>query len=169
MIVCLAVALSGVARADEANMVLNGDFAKFGKNGWPAKWSVHNSKHKPSMDKEVKPGGCEQSLMVEIAVTGKWSAAVMQNVKGLDPAKTYVVEATMRSSKPGLAYIQIKRRMGKKKLGRVTSKKSGTEWKTVTLKVTGCELAQVMCRYAQKEDVIGEKVWFANVKMSEAK
>ena len=163
----LCAILSAAPEAETPNMLKNGDFGKLTKGGMPEAWGVGNRKHKLTLDKEDKPEGCAQSARIEVSVTGKFDAYLSQVVKGLDPSATYVVEAHVKGSVPGAAYVQIKRNVGKKKLGRVTSKpnRKVQVWTPVKLKVTGCETALVMCRYDQKEKAVGRTVWFAGVKM----
>lgn len=146
------------------NLLKNAELEQAGDNSAPKDWKAYDNKQKISTDNKEAPKGKEQSLRVDlISDGGKSLGQIVQKIPV--KAKTdYILKLDMKSSIPGLAMGQIKRMSLRSELERIPTEASDTKWSTVELSFNSgnADNVLVLLRYKQREDHIGETVWFAN-------
>ncbi|MCL4206400.1 MAG: hypothetical protein KJ000_28295 [Pirellulaceae bacterium] len=88
--------------AEGADLLRNGSFREQDAAGQPAGWRVADDGQRVELDTQ------EGVLRVGIAKAGQNDGQIGQRVEGLPPGRAYVLSGRLRSSKPGIAYLQVK-------------------------------------------------------------
>ena len=153
-------------------LLQNGDFAEVTANGKPVHWGVYErSRQKVAIDRHGAPPDAEQSLRVDIeaAVPGRYGE-IVQRVRNLTPDTTYVLAGKLKSTVAALAFFQIKLLKQRKELKRISSEHSTTEWRTVRQEfyTQDADEVQILCRYLQKPQSVGQTAWFAQLALTKA-
>ncbi len=147
-----------------ANLVRNADFAQTAGTN-PIDWDVVDTGQKVSID---QPDGKPAALRVDVTTAaGKSLGQVRQTIKVKSDSR-YRFTAEVKSSKAGLALVQLKPRLKRKELdARINSDWSTTEWTTITKEFdTGtADEIQIVCRFNQEQDAVGSSHWFTNVSL----
>ncbi len=164
-VLLFAAGASGAEPAGPSALLRNGSFRELTDTGGPAGWRIVEEGQKTVVDSAAGV------LRVDIASARTSDGQIGQRVKGLRPERAYVVSAQLRSSKPGIAYLQVKRHRGGHELQRITApQRSDTAWRDaeVTFPVGDADEVEVLCRFRQKDDTLGQTVWFRAVQLREA-
>lgn len=163
----LFVLFSLVAGAVEAKDLLrNGSFQEQDDTGRPAFWRVTDDGQRVEID--AQQGG----LRVDIAKPDELDGQISQRLEGLAPGRAYVLSGRLRSTKPGIAYLQIKLHRDGREQQRLTApQRSEAEWRDaeLTFSTGDADAVEVICRFRQREDTLGQTVWFSNLQLCEAK
>ena len=166
-----AVALLAASAAVAGGSLLaNAGFAAADERGAPAGWRVGETGQRVRVDRGERPEGVAQSLRVDIQATHRHYGEIAQKLSGLKRRTVYVLTAKARGTAPGLAFLMIKLYEGGKERERIASPKAGTAWGTLTQQfATGdADRVEILCRYMQSQEAVGQSVWFADVRLAEA-
>ena len=161
----LGVAALVVGAVDGAELLRNGSFRELDNAGRPALRRVADDGQRVDLDKQ------ESALRVDIAKAGENDGQIGQRLEGLSAGRAYVLSGRLRSTKPGIAYLQVKLYRGGREQQRLTApQRSETEWRDAELMFsTGdADAVEVICRFRQREDTLGQTVWFSNLQLREA-
>ncbi len=159
------------------NLIKNGDFAVVAESGAVEGWTADKFEQKLVKDVENKPEGMAQSLCLDIGKVAKGHGQIYQGFRDLKKDTTYVLEGKLKSSVAGLAYFQIKLYSSDKSQGKngefsrtdAPKGKSTTEWQPVSYEFSTVKSDKVLIilRFLQDDTAIGQRVWFADVKLTE--
>jgi len=161
-------AAAGDAPGD-GNLLLNGNFAAE-TGGRPTEWTVVDSGQKVSLDKQEKPAGAEQSLRVDVVKdAGEGYGEILQVVKP-KPATLYRLQGDLRMTQARLGLYQVKLFKDGKEISRISTDEAVIgRWQTLAKEFPSDEAdsVQVLCRWRQNRNTVGQTVWFANAKLTE--
>jgi len=165
LIPLLLVAAAGTA-AGETNLVRNGSFRTWDTPAAaPAGWRIVDTGHKVSGD------AAEGALRVDIGRAAENDGQIVQRVKVLQPGRAYVLAGQIRGTKSGIAHLQVKLHRGGREQRRVTAEpRCGPDWTVVEAAFSGddADEIEILCRFRQRADTLGQTVWFRDVQLAEA-
>ncbi len=156
--------IAGTAAA-APNLVLNGSFRERDATGAPAQWRIVDTGHKVAWD------AAEEALRVDIGRASENDGQIVQRVKGIAAGRAYVLSGQVRSSKAGLAHLQIKLHRGGREQRRITAEpRSDTGWRDVEAAFSAgdADEIEILCRFRQRDDTLGQTAWFRAVSLVEA-
>jgi hypothetical protein len=170
--ICLLAVLFAAAppSAGGQNLLPNGDFSAV-ENGLPAAWSVVDTGQAVAIDRDEKPAGCAQSLRIVVKIAAPNEGQVTRKLGNLKPGATYVLEGSLKSTVDRLGFLQVKLYAGGKERKRLTvPDPSGPEWKRVrfSFSTEDADEVEILCRYRQGQEHVGQTAWFAQVVLTEA-
>lgn len=164
-----AAVLGAVALAAGAShggeLLRNGSFLDQDAAAGPACWRVVDDGQRVELDQQ------QGALRVEITQARENDGQIGQRVERLPAGRAYVLSGRLRSTKPGIAYLQVKLHRGGREQQRLTaSQRSETEWRDAELTfATGdADAVEVICRFRQRDDTLGQTVWFSGLQLREA-
>ncbi|MDA3875260.1 MAG: DUF642 domain-containing protein [Kiritimatiellae bacterium] len=163
LVFILSGLLSLTAFADE-NLLKNPELKQEDGQGAPIGWKVYGNIQKITTDTKEAPAGGPHSLRVDIEKDGGKSLGQIVQKIPVTANTEYALTLDIKSSVSDLALGQIKLLNLRSELKRIQTDSSGTSWSTVKLSFNseGADNVWVVLRYKQKEEQIGETVWFAN-------
>ena len=162
----LGVAALVAGAVEGAELLRNGSFRELDDAGRPAVWRVADDGQRVDLDKQ------EGALRVDIAKAGENDGQIGQRLEGLSAGRAYVLSGRLRSTKPGIGYLQVKLHRGGREQQRLTApQRSETEWRDaeLTFSTGDADAVEVICRFRQRDDTLGQTVWFSNLQLREAK
>lgn len=151
--------------AEAADLLRNGSFRELDDAGRPALWRVADDGQRVALDKQ------QGALRVDIAKAGENDGQIGQRLEGLSAGRAYVLSGRLRSTKPGIGYLQVKLHRGGREQQRLTApQRSETEWRDaeLTFSTGNADAVEVICRFRQRDDTLGQTVWFSNLQLREA-
>lgn len=162
---CLAWSNPTVAAPAETtvvNLVRNGRFDEVDE-GLPAHWALDGKQ-----EAGVDSSGVLQVKIVKAADNDHYGE-IRQTIP-VKPNMRYRVEGRIKATAVRIAFLQVKRRQGSKELERITTAWNGNDWTAVqnTFHSGLADNIQVLCRYRQQDEHVGETVWFDDVLLREA-
>lgn len=155
------------AFAEPVNLLKSADFKPDAGKDLPSDWRI-SADSKVVVDTADKPEGAEQSLKATVNKESASYGEITQRLS-VQANKNYLLAGNVKSSRPGLAFFQIKLYQGKKELSRITSKKSGTQWAAIEQQFNSknANIIEVLCRYSRTAADQGENAWFAKMSLVE--
>ena len=167
----LAAAILGAAvwtcASAAENLLRNSDFGGEFREGRPSGWYVPKTQQELSIDRAERPAGCSHSLRVAIKAEERHYGQIVQEIRNLKPRTAYVLSGKLKSSSSGIALLQVKLYRDGKELKRITSESSKREWRTIAqeFNTADSDKVEVLCRYVQAADTVGDTVWFAGLRL----
>ncbi len=155
------------------NLIKNGDFAAIAPEGLPEVWKVSDFVQTTTVDVRDKPAGVARSLRVDIEREFETHGQIVQSFSDLKQETTYLLEGWIKSSVPGIGYLQIKlySKTPKAELMKINvpKEKSTGEWRKVSQEFSTLKAdnVNVFLRFHQDKDAVDQKVWFADIRLSE--
>ena len=146
--------------------IKNSDFAQW-NNDRPVNWTVRKNKQKLSKAVDIEHDSAKTALQVElISDGGKSFGEILQKIK-FESYTRYRISGDIRSSVNGIGIFQVKTIRSKKELERISSKRSTIKWQTMSIEfdTTNADEVQILCRYNQKAQNLGGKIWWTNLKI----
>jgi len=143
-------------------LLVNGALADV-EGGVPRAWVTYDNEQTVTRDAQ------ENALRVDVAKKGgSGYGQILQEVK-VKPNTYYRLQGDVKSSRKGLAFLQVKRRSGRKEIDRVSSASSGTAWDRVSVTVSSgsADNLLVLCRFRQAQEHVGATAWFRNLSLVE--
>lgn len=165
-IAILAIILSLTLNAE--NLLKNSDFQEITSARLPVQWSAHSENQEIMIETKDIPEGCKAALKVEIKNEGKGNGSIVQDVADVPANSQLILTGKIKSTAPGIAYILIKLKEGKKTIKRLRSREaSSTEWKDVKMEFSNltATVISVQLRFRQDEKSKGSSIWFADLKL----
>ena len=169
VLLALALVVSSVAAAGE-NLLPHARFAAVDDQGAPVGWRVGETGQRVAIDREEHPANVAQSLRVGIRATHRHYGEIAQKLASLKPHTVHVLRGAVRSSAPRLGFLMVKLYKEGREVRRTSSERSGTEWGTLEKQFeTGdADRVEVLCRYLQSREAVGQTIWFADLRLAEA-
>ena len=113
------------------------------------------------------PAGSADCLRVDIATANPQPGYIGQVVALPKdrPVAQFVLTGKVRSTRPGLAYLQVKLLKKGKRTHIVNVGGSKPAWREVSrvFKTAGADSLQIICRYTRLKPCVGQTVWFADI------
>ena len=173
MMMTVAVAgflAAGAWAQQDDNLIANPDFSMAGGNGRAIAWEFGDNAC--VVDTVVVPEGCKASASLTLKEMKENYGSIMQSIKGLKENTAYILTAKVKGTVAGMGFLEVKRHAGGKELARIdSSPNAGTEWETITLEFN-TEAAfdiEVLCRYYQSKQFVGQTIVFSDVRLVEKK
>lgn len=144
--------------------IANPDFADWAGDT-PSGWTVRNLKQELVPATDIAHPAAKSALQVNLVQDGgSGFGEILQEIK-FEPYTRYRLSADVRSTKAGIAIVQVKTIRSRSELQRHSSKASTTEWSKLTVEFDtgGADKVQVLCRYRQKAEQVGEKAWWTRL------
>jgi hypothetical protein len=156
---------NATAQSDQVptrNLVRNGGFAE-SEHGEPAQWWL-DGKQQVAVDDS---GALRVDILV--AADNNHYGEIRQTIP-VEPNTRYRVEGRIKGTAREIAFIQVKRREGGEELERIKTAWNANDWTDVqkTFNSGLADNVQVLCRYRQQDEHVGETVWFDVVLLREA-
>lgn len=161
----LAAVWLAAGAVEGADLLRNGEFREQDDAGRPALWRVTDDGQRVETDTQ------EGVLRVDIAKARESDGQIGQRLEGLPAGRAYVLSGRLRGTKPGIAYLQVKLHRGGQEQQRLTApQRSEAEWRDaeLTFSTGDADAVEVICRFRQNNDTLGQTVWFSNLRLREA-
>jgi hypothetical protein len=161
--------LFGLFPAPDGNLLRNGDFAEVTDGQLPAHWGMGVTvKQKVSVVPDKGPDG-KGALQVGIRNTHEQFGEITQGIKA-DPNTAYVLSGSIRSTAFRQAFLQVRLYRDGRRLGQVRTVRSSQSWRSVeqVFHTGRADSVNILCRYMQGKEMVGQTAWFANVSVVKA-
>jgi len=148
-----------------ADLLQNGSFREQDEAGGPAHWRVVDDGQRIALDK------LQGVLQVDIAQARENDGQIGQRLERLPAGRAYVLSGRLRSTKSGIAYLQVKLYRGGREQQRLTAAQRGEpEWRDAELTFSSgdADAVEVICRFRQRDDTLGQTAWFSELQLREA-
>lgn len=148
-----------------AELLRNGSFRELDDTGRPALWRVADDGQRVDLDKQ------EGAICVDIVKASENDGQIGQRLDGLSADRAYVLSGRLRSTRTGIGYLQVKlHRSGREQQRLTAPQRSETEWRDaeLTFSTGDANAVEVICRFRQRDDTLGQTVWFSNLQLREA-
>lgn len=159
------------ATAPAANLLRNGEFSDIGSDGRPAAWNLGADAQPWKLEARADATQAGKMLTISVAHSATNDGAVEQSIRNVTPGTRYLVQAQVKASARGIAYLMVKLLDAKgKEIKRIAgTPNNGPDWETVRLAFSSEQAAtvSVLCRFRQGDGQRGAKVSFADVAMQE--
>lgn len=176
LLAIMAIILSsGAIMAVEAvkvanNLLQNGVLRVSPSMGRPKYWKKVKSTVVKN-NKDDLPENAKFNMTISIDKKAKYYGYINQKIKLSNSQGKYKISAVIKSSVPGLAFVQVKLLKGRKSIKRINTSLSKLDWAKVskTFSAQGADSIEVLLRWKQSEEAVGENVSFALVELVEIK
>lgn len=149
---------------DDASAIKNADFSEW-TGGKPDAWTFRDNKQEFKQGTDIGHDSLDTALQIDIVKSaGNSLGEILQKLK-LEPYTRYKITADIKSTSNQVGMIQVKTIASKKEIERLQSQWSTTEWQTFEIEfdTANADQVQVLCRYRQKDNVVGSSVWWTNL------
>jgi exo-rhamnogalacturonan lyase-like protein len=163
LLMMLAFGISYSSTAGE-KLLKNGDFSEKDANGIPSDWSTPGFVCKAISAATALDITNGNKLGLTINSVQKSQGFIEQNVK-LQPSRIYRLTGELRSSQPGIAFLQVK--TNGKRFNSITSE---TEWQRVSVdfSVGEAQKTQILCRMLFMQESQGAVCEFRKLELTDA-
>lgn len=167
----VSVSLFCVFAEDAINLLSNGNF-EVQETGAPTAWKGYSADNPAVVDSLEHPESAAKSLKIVLKKAGgEGYGSIGQDIPISKENSKLVLRGEIKSTKKGMAFLQIKLKKGKEEIKRISTDPCDVQWGAAKLEFSTetADKVSVLCRFKQTEEFLNETAWFANLKLVEQK
>jgi len=150
------------------NLLKNSDFSTLNAAGQPEFWTGATKAQTIRVTPPDESAG-KRALAIKVLQSEKNLGQFYQSV-AVNPGKRYQLYGKIKASVKGMATIQIKRYKKGKEVDRFsTPSNKDSDWQSIDRRFESMDAdhVQILCRFRQTKEQIGQEAWFADLGLEE--